>query len=676
MALLLNALADDAVAGAAPCPAARRATTCALSDLAARDVSGMLLAPRYACAASFLLGVQWLDRQLGGAFRLARDGGLVVAQTQGPADAAYRAQVQGTFGEKWQFAGPTNLPPYGSQHAKFVVLAYDAFVRVAIVSNNLIPKDFERKTGSVFVQTFPLRPATGVAFEQPATAAGKSDFGTLFSEFLRKMQGGGVPVGPLVAQLARFDFSGARADFAASVPGTFAATADADKWGHTRVAALLRRLGPAESHDDERLFFQYSSHGSFYTNRKPNLLEQFAASFSVQRTAPPAAGPAARAGSKRPADPGVIDLTSDDESTGPAARASSSSSASAFLRPPRPLPVELVWPAADFVRRSTEGWSGGSSVPGPNRHHTPDVTQFWRLYEGAPGAGRDRSIPHIKTFGRYRPLAAGAGIGLAWLYTGSSNCSGAAWGVVENPKGKSRQVRILSYEAGVLCTPGRWAAGLAIEAAQVAMGRFPAEAWSGCSGMAFAGPGGEQGVRGEAGSGGGHAIGGNGSAFPGSGNVLGRSGTPPAWRAGLPIPGDKARPGGGADASQGSGSQASQANASNSPGSVASLQDDIIARPGTPTPSTVVFRATPWPELRHASRSPPPGIVWLPVPFRLPPRRFPAGEPGWAIEGAPQGGVGFPGRDGYGRFVGEGAHSVVAEPLPVAPDPGPLVDGT
>jgi hypothetical protein len=74
----------------------------------------------------------------------------------------------------------------------------------------------------------------------------------------------------------------------------------------------------------------------------------------------------------------------------------------------------------------------------------------------------------------------GAASEIAWLYTGSHNLSGAAWGVA---KKADDAMKILSFELGVLATPRRWAASVDAEAAQVAAGRFPPAAWRGVSGI-------------------------------------------------------------------------------------------------------------------------------------------------------------------------------------------------
>lgn len=60
-------------------------------------------------------------------------------------------------------------------------------------------------------------------------------------------------------------------------------------------------------------------------------------------------------------------------------------------------------------------------------------------------------MPHIKTYARVSPC----GRHLAWFHLTSANLSKAAWGKVQEPKGKSGSpgLYVMSYEAGVLFLP-------------------------------------------------------------------------------------------------------------------------------------------------------------------------------------------------------------------------------
>lgn len=64
---------------------------------------------------------------------------------------------------------------------------------------------------------------------------------------------------------------------------------------------------------------------------------------------------------------------------------------------------------------------------------------------------RSKAMPHIKTYARVSPCSHH----LAWFHLTSANLSKAAWGKLQEPKGKggSPGLYIMSYEAGVLFLP-------------------------------------------------------------------------------------------------------------------------------------------------------------------------------------------------------------------------------
>ena len=125
------------------------------------------------------------------------------------------------------------------------------------------------------------------------------------------------------------------------------------------------------------------------------------------------------------------------------------------------------------VRASLLGYAAGGSIPGNTKNlakpHVAARLHAWR----APGeemvtpknkkpsararartrtrtAARAR-VPHIKTFARYAQTRTGAGAAtLAWVFLGSHNLSGAAWGKFEK---NETQLNVLSYELGVLLAP-------------------------------------------------------------------------------------------------------------------------------------------------------------------------------------------------------------------------------
>lgn len=139
----------------------------------------------------------------------------------------------------------------------------------------------------------------------------------------------------------------------------------------------------------------------------------------------------------------------------------------------------VIFPTAREIRESLNGYASGSSIhirltspaqkkmldylqpllshwasssvprtPGPS-----STTSSPTFSPPAISAGRDRAAPHIKTYIRYCDKEDQIGGGIDWALLTSANMSKQAWG--EGQKGG--EVRVCSYEAGVLVFSGMWA---------------------------------------------------------------------------------------------------------------------------------------------------------------------------------------------------------------------------
>jgi hypothetical protein len=425
-----------------------------------------------------------------------------VAAVSGAADsgaaaaaAAARAAARSAAAEKaardvrgehvWRHVWPRDLRPYCCNHSKFVLLFYDQLVRVIILSNNFTARDVWRKTGSLFVQDFPLktdaelRAARGAP--PPFEAALEAYFRRLYAA-PASLDGGAGKKGSLQPacsdaetifalreRLARYCFEGAKVALIVSVPGRFVgelvsdggaadagagAGADVDAGGHlTAVGHLavrreVRKLGRAVA-TSGTVVAQFSS--------LARLSEDYLAGFDKSMRGGfvgDASSVAQTAGGKRPRN--------------------------ALLPSPPPPPgaVQLCWPTAEFVRRSSEGWVGGTSLPSrpEARGFRPHVLA--RLCPFVGPAGRSEDIPHVKTFLNHisAPDLPG-GVELQWVMTGSHNVSSQAWGGFdrETPFADSRDSFVVgSYEMSVLFAPDAFLRGARIEARHVREGRLPA----------------------------------------------------------------------------------------------------------------------------------------------------------------------------------------------------------
>ncbi|KAL4431363.1 hypothetical protein ABPG75_006619 [Micractinium tetrahymenae] len=113
--------------------------------------------------------------------------------------------------------------------------------------------------------------------------------------------------------------------------------------------------------------------------------------------------------------------------------------------------LKVVWPAASEVRGSLTGWLGGTALPAKKKNVWKPWLQPYLCRWGGGMAARERVMPHLKSYCRYRPPSSPCGAAeIAWLFVGSQNISKAAWGGMELD---DSVFRIRSYELGILLLP-------------------------------------------------------------------------------------------------------------------------------------------------------------------------------------------------------------------------------
>ena len=113
--------------------------------------------------------------------------------------------------------------------------------------------------------------------------------------------------------------------------------------------------------------------------------------------------------------------------------------------------LQLVWPSADFVRRSNAGYMSGSALCARRAAFSDRVRPMLCHYRSPDGRFRADAPPHIKTFLRYNPKDPRQ---VYWMLSGSHNLSKAAWGQLVQPRGSpSKKLLIHSFEISVLLFP-------------------------------------------------------------------------------------------------------------------------------------------------------------------------------------------------------------------------------
>ncbi|KAK3273365.1 hypothetical protein CYMTET_18388, partial [Cymbomonas tetramitiformis] len=239
----------------------------------------------------------------------------------------------------------------------------------------------------------------------------------------------------------------------ASVPG-YHRNEHLNRWGHMKLRAILAAEAFSAEFRKAPLVCQFSSLGSL----NPQWLKQFTESLSAGHVE---SSGAARGMQDGPREGGVMpnqqQLGEVDEQLGEGA-------------------LQLIWPTVEDVRISSEGYSAGCSIPGPAKNVQKEfLSGLWHRWNAA-ACGRQRAMPHIKSFCRYH------GAHLAWFLLTSSNLSQAAWGALQK---RDTQLMVRSYELGVVYLPST------LHAAQKTSGTlfccsgrhssFPLSHWQGIS---------------------------------------------------------------------------------------------------------------------------------------------------------------------------------------------------
>lgn len=327
---------------------------------------------------------------------------------------------------------PAFMPePFGTHHSKILILfsveegGGAETARVIIHTANMIPFDWGNMTQGVWDSGWlPLLPVDGQISEAPIGAEFKK-------ELLRYLKAyGSARTGELTTELSRFNFSSVRAAFLASVPGRYKISEC--HFGWPGLQRILRNVQCPDS--TSKVMMQLSSIATLANGTKDSWLTPIFLK-ALSTTAP--------------------------------------------IKPTPPKPeFSLIFPTPDEIRVSLNGYESGGAI------HLKAISianlkqiDYMRPYlcrwsaslappstGGVPGpirlAGRARAAPHIKTYIRFNEQACQT---ISWALLTSANLSYQAWGSapaaskgggleIPGPEDE-REIRICSYEAGVLVYP-------------------------------------------------------------------------------------------------------------------------------------------------------------------------------------------------------------------------------
>ncbi|KAL8648509.1 MAG: hypothetical protein Q9210_004949 [Variospora velana] len=321
-----------------------------------------------------------------------------------------------------------------------VVTAYMAEIhddqaQVIIITGNFIVRDWSMCQA---VWRSPLLPLVDNSIQSPSdpealpTGSGsrfKKDLLAYFKAY------GSKRTSALTAQLERYEFSSIRAALIASVPGKQnlrSTDREAETlWGWPGLREILRSITSASAGGSPRIVMQCSSVASISEKWMANFLE------TLSVTTPP--------------------------------------NVPQLKQTPK---VSLVFPTASEIRRSVDGYSSGGSIhmktqtPAQQKQLTylrPMLCRWARDYEpsappsGHPDVGRlhqalrRRAAPHIKTYIRFADEEMDR---IDWAMMTSANLSKQAWGDIPTA---GSEIRICSYEIGVVVWPDLWDEGAGVD---------------------------------------------------------------------------------------------------------------------------------------------------------------------------------------------------------------------
>ncbi|CAJ0549558.1 Ff.00g031710.m01.CDS01 [Fusarium sp. VM40] len=307
---------------------------------------------------------------------------------------------------------------FGTHHSKMMIIfRHDNTAQVIIHTANMIPKDWTNMSNGVW-QSPLLHKSSSLqnsASSPDDYAIGSGErFKVDLINYLRSYDKRKITCKPLADELVQYDFSSVRAALIASIPGKHNAQDMSEtSWGWAALKRSLRHV-PCRDCDDSSIAVQVSSIATL--GAKDDWLQNtLFQSLSHCKNSNP----------KRPK-------------------------------------FKVVFPTADEIRRSVDGYASGSSIhtkiqssqQAKQLEYLRPIFHHW-ANDSPKGAklpnntslqesGRKRAAPHIKTYIRSNESC------IDWGLLTSANISKQAWGEAARPTG---EMRIASYEIGVLVWP-------------------------------------------------------------------------------------------------------------------------------------------------------------------------------------------------------------------------------
>ncbi|CAL1685319.1 unnamed protein product [Lasius platythorax] len=283
---------------------------------------------------------------------------------------------------------------FGCHHSKIMILQYkDDGIRVVVSTANLYSDDWENRTQGLWISPhLPKLPESASNIDGESPTDFKKDLVMYLSKYRQ----------PALTQwiwaVRRADFSAVNVFLVASVPGSHK-DVEADFWGHKKLAYVLSRHATLPPDAPQwPIVAQSSSIGKLGPNFESWLSRD------------------------------IIPCMSRETTKGLKSHPN----------------FKFIFPSIENYKHSFDCQNLSCCLPYSAQVHSKQQWIESYLYQWrAKRTGRDRAIPHIKSYTRISPDLKS----IPWFVLTSANLSKAAWGV-------ERSIHyIMSYEAGVIFIP-------------------------------------------------------------------------------------------------------------------------------------------------------------------------------------------------------------------------------
>lgn len=329
----------------------------------------------------------------------------------------------------------------GTHHSKMIILIrHDETAQIIILTGNFIPQDWSMTQAVWRSPLLPLQQhhSHHTPDSQSSPIGSGARFKCNILSYLRAY--GSSKTGTLVAQLQAYDFTSIRAALVASAPGKQnLRNIDRDRetlFGWPALKHVLAHISPFRREQQQpHIVMQVSSVASV---GEKWLSTTFFPALSVEKRL--------TAATKSP----YISLIFPTAGEIHESINGYESGSSVHMR----LQSTANQKQLRFLKPMLCHWAGGSPEPSHATGSTATADNTSQVKTGKGDAMRSRAAPHIKSYIRFSSSALNdEETTIDWAMMTSANLSTQAWG---GPESASGEVRVCSYEIGVVVWPGLW----------------------------------------------------------------------------------------------------------------------------------------------------------------------------------------------------------------------------